>query len=86
MWTYLAKFLTYNALGLKKLYDQNSHEWKLFPMDFINNAFGKNFHSKKNFHSNFSFKTSVKHQLPTFYENILQLWKGNFSHISYTLL
>ena len=36
---------------VKKLYDQNSHYWKLIPMHFINNAFGKNFI----FHSNLSF-------------------------------
>ena len=42
----------------KKLNDQNSHDWKLIPMHFINNAFGKSFI----FHSNLSFKTSVLHQ------------------------
>ena len=47
---------------IKKLYDQNSHDWKLIPTDLINNEFGKNFI----FHSNLSFKTSVLHQFPTF--------------------
>ena len=49
-------------------------------MHFINNVFGKNFI----FHSNLSFKTSGLHQFPAFYANILQSWKRNFSHISYT--
>ena len=49
-------------------------------MHFNNNTFRKNFI----FHSNLSFKTSVLHQFPTFYANILQSWKRNFSHISYT--
>ena len=49
-------------------------------MHFINNAFGKNFI----FHSNLSFETSVLHQFPIFYGNILQSQKRNFSHISYT--
>ena len=65
---------------VKKLYDQNLYDWKLIPMHFINNAFGKNFI----FHSNLSFKTSVLDQFPTFYENILQSRKRNFFHISYT--
>ena len=65
---------------VKKLYDQNSHDWKLIPMHFNNNAFGTNFI----FHSNLSFKTSVLHQFLNFYANILQSWKRNFSHISYT--
>ena len=45
-------------LGLKSIRPY-SHEWKLIPMHFINNALGKNFI----FHSNLSFKTSVLHQL-----------------------
>ena len=35
------------------------------------------------FHSNLSFKTFVLHQFPTFYANILQSWKRNFSYICY---
>ena len=49
-------------------------------MRFIDNAFGRNFF----FHSNFSFKSSVIHQFPTFYANFLQSWKKNLSRISYT--
>ena len=75
-----SKISSLQCSWVKKLYDQNSHDWKLIPMHFINNAFGKNFI----FHSNLSFKTSVLHQFPTFYTNILQSWKRNFSHISYT--
>ena len=63
----------------KKLYDQNFHEWKLIPIHFINNAFGKNFI----FHSNLSFKTSVLQQFLTFYVMILQSWT-NISEISHT--
>ena len=63
----------------KKLYDQNFHEWKLIPIHFINNAFGKNFI----FHSNLSFKTSVLQQFLTFYVMILQSWT-NISDISHT--
>ena len=49
-------------------------------MHFINNMFRQNFI----FPSNLSFKTSALHQFPTFYANILQSWKTNISHISYT--
>ena len=73
MWTYVPKFLAYNALGLKKLYDQNFHDWILIPIHFINNPFG------------ISFKTSILHQFSNFYANILQSWEINFSHFSYTL-
>ena len=59
---------------------QNSNDWKLIPVRFIDHAFGKNFF----FHSNLSFKSSVMHPFPTFYSNFLQSWKKNLSHISYT--
>ena len=62
MWTYPAKLLAYKAPGLKKLYDQTYHDWKLIPMHVINNAFGKNFI----FHSDLSFKTSLLHQFTSF--------------------
>ena len=65
---------------IKKLNDQNSHDRKLILNHFINNGFGKNFI----FHSNLCCKTSVLYQFPTFYADILQSWKRNFSHISYT--
>ena len=65
---------------IEKLYDQNSHDWKLIPMHFISDAFRKN---SIFFYSNLNFKTSVLHQFPTFYANILQSCKINFSH-SYT--
>ena len=48
-------------------------------MHFIN-VFGKIFI----FHSNLSSNTSVLHQFPTFYKNILLSWKINFPHIFYT--
>ena len=80
MWVYLAKYLACNALWVKKLHDQNSHDQKLTPMHVINNSYGKNFI----FYLNISFKNSVLHQFPTFYTNILQSWKRNFCHISYT--
>ena len=56
------KICSLQRFWVKKLYGQKSHDLKLIPMHFINNAFGKNFI----FHSNLSFKTSVLHQLPTF--------------------
>ena len=66
---------------VKNVYDQKSHNWKLIPIHFIDKIVsGKKF----TFHSNLSFKTSVLHQFPTFYTNILQLWKINFSNISHT--
>ena len=57
-----SKISSLQCSWVKKLHDQNSHDGKLIPMYFINNAFGKNY----NFHSNRSFKSSALHQFPTF--------------------
>ena len=38
-----SKISSLQCSRVKKLYDQNFHDWKLIPMHFINNAFGKNF-------------------------------------------
>ena len=71
-----SKISSLQCSWVKKLSDENFHDWKLVPMHFINNAFGKNFI----FHCNLSFKTSVLHQFSTFYANILQSWKRNISY------
>ena len=52
-----SKISSFQCFWVKKLCNQNSHDWKLIPMHFINN---------------FSFKTSALHQFTTFYANILQ--------------
>ena len=79
MSTYLAKVLAYNALGVKTIRP------KLSWLETDSNAFyydviGKNFI----FHSSQFFKISLLHQFPTFYANILQSWKRDFSNIYYT--
>ena len=51
-----SKISSLQCYWVKKLYYQNSRVWKLIPMHFINNGFGKNFI----FHSNLSFKNLFK--------------------------
>ena len=80
MWTYLARFLIYNALGLKKLYNRNSHDWKLIPMHFIN-AFRKNFFSIQILVSKLLYCISFL----LFTKIFLNHWKETFL-ISLTLL
>ena len=75
MWTYLAKFLAYNGLKLKYIYNQKSHDWKLIPMHFNNNPFGKTLFFIQILFSKLLYSIS-------FYANILQSWKKDFSHIS----
>ena len=66
---------------LSKNYGLKNDRPKLISMHFINNAYWKIFI----FRSNLSFKTSVLHQFPTFYADILPSWEKTFL-ISVTLL
>ena len=59
---------------VKKLYDQNSHDWKLIRIRFIVNGFGKNFILD----SNFSFKASVLHQILLFTQTFFNHGKETF--------
>ena len=74
IWTYIVKFIAYNALGLKNYTTKT----------LIGNSLGKTLFLIVISHSSFSFKMSVLHQFSTFYANILQSQKRNFFHNSYT--
>ena len=74
IWTYIVKFIAYNALGLKNYTTKT----------LIGNSLGKTLFLIVISHSSLSFKMSVLHQFSTFYANILQSQKRNFFHNSYT--
>ena len=76
-----SKICSLQCFWVKKLYGRKSHDLKLIPMHFINNAFGKNFI----FHSNLVSKLLYCISCLLFYANILQSRKRNFSHVSYLL-
>jgi len=55
---------------IKRLYDDNAHQWKTIPLFFLNKAFGPG----NPFHSHFCPKSSLLKYLPRFYQTIIAYW------------
>ena len=64
------KVISLQSFWVKKLYDENFHEWKIIPLHLIRITFGHNF---KN-HSNLSYDTKLLTSFPVFYNNIFRYW------------
>ena len=60
---------------VKKLYDENFHEWKIIPLHLIRITLGQNF----KFHSNLSYDTKLLTSFPVFYKNIFRYWSQHFT-------
>ena len=59
---------------LRKIFDENFHEWKIIPSHLINKYFGKSF----KFHSCLLFDCKLLIKFPKFYKNILFEWSSSF--------
>ena len=62
-----AKIISLQCSWVKKLFDENHHDWRIIPLCFINKCFGKNFH----FHPNLSFNLGLADNFQEFYKQIL---------------
>ena len=62
------KVISLQCFWVKKLYDENFHEWKIIPLHLIRITFGQNF----KFHSNLSYDTKLLTSFPVFYKNIFR--------------
>ena len=51
------------------------HDWKIIPLNYINNALGKNF----KFHSNLSIPNKTINSLPSYYKDIINSWCKYYS-------
>ena len=60
---------------VKKLYDENCHEWKVIPLHLICITSGQNFKC----HSNLSYDTKLLTSFPVFYKNIFRYWSQHFT-------
>ena len=58
------KIISLQCSWVKKLYDENFHEWKVIPLHLICLTFGQN--------SNFSYNTKLRTSFPAFYKNIFR--------------
>ena len=69
-----SKIISLQCSWLRKLYDENFHEWKIIPSHLISKYFGKSF----KFHSCLSFDRKLLIKFPKFYKNILFQWSSSF--------
>ena len=69
-----SKIISLQCSWLRKLCDENFHEWKIIPSHLISNYFGKSF----KFHSCLSFDRKLLIKFPKFYKNIFFQWSNSF--------
>ena len=59
--------------GIKRLHDDNFHEWKIIQLHYINKALGSNF----KFHSNLNLPLNILKKFSSFYKEVLQFWSDS---------
>ena len=69
------KIISLQCSWVKKLYDENFHEWKVIPLHLFCITFGQNF----KFHSNLSYDTKWLTIFPVFYKNTFRYWSQHFT-------
>ena len=69
-----SKIISLQCSWLRKLCDENFHEWKIIPSHLLNKYFGKSF----KFHSCVSFDRKLLIKFPKFYKNILFQCSSSF--------
>ena len=60
---------------IKRLYDSNSHNWKVIPLHMIIQKLGENFL----FHSNLDLNSKQINHFPQNYQEIFRKWSSNLS-------
>ena len=69
------KVISLQCSWVKKLYDENFHEWKVIPLHLICITIDQNFI----FHSNLSYDAKLLTSFPVFYKNIFHYWSQHFT-------
>ena len=64
------KFISLKCSWVKRLHNDNFHEWKLIPLYYFNKNLGKQF----KFRSNLSFSKNFSAYFPCYYREILDSW------------
>ena len=73
-----SKIISLQCSWIKKLYEENFHEWKVILTYLIKTKLGVHF----KFHSNLLVKKTTLASFPNFYKNIFNFWSTYFSSIS----
>ena len=59
---------------VKRLFEDNFHDWKVIPLFLIGKHLGKNF----KFHNNIDINNDIISKFPSFYRDIFIKWINNF--------
>ena len=70
-----SKVVSLQCSWIKRLFDNNFHQWKLIPLYLIRQYLGKNF----KFHSNLEISHSILCKFPKFYKEIFIRWGKHLS-------
>ena len=65
---------------INRLYDKNSHDWKIIPLSLINKYLGINF----KFHNSIDIDKALLTKFPIYYQEIFHKWKQNYTFLSKT--
>ena len=71
-----SKVVSLQCSWIKRLLDNNFHQWKIIPLYLIRQYLGKNF----KFHSNLDKSHSILCKFPKFYKEIFTRWVKIFLH------
>ena len=66
-----SKVVSLQCSWIKKLFDNNFHQWKIVPLYLILQYLGKSF----KFHSNLEISNSILSNFPKFYKEIFIKWR-----------
>ena len=69
------KVISLQCSWVKKLYDENFHEWKVILLHLICITFGQNLKC----YSNLSYDTKLLTSFSVFYKNIFRYWSQHFT-------
>ena len=69
------KIASLKCSWIRRLYNECHHDWKIIPLNYINNALGKNF----KFHSTFSIPNKTINSLPSYNKDIINSWCKYYS-------
>ena len=69
-----AKISSLQSSWMKRLFDENFHDWKILPLHIIHKSLGKKFL----FHSNLKVNKKLTKSFPKYYRKIINSWGSNF--------
>ena len=70
-----AKIISLQCSWIKRLFNNNSHNWKIIPLGFINKYLGNNF----KFHSDLQIDSKYVKTFPKYFKEVINAWSRNLA-------